>query len=448
MTEDGDKVTIHFEDGTSATGDTVVCCDSIRGIGRKTLLGEEKAALSTAPCTVVNIGRKYTAEQARFIRGSLDPVYKFGGHPDQPTLFLITSVDIADLDKPEDWKIQLFLSTWGATHAATNAERVRIFKEAASKYAEPWRSAAQWVPDDTYIAPDHIRYWANPTIWPNWGGKATLAGDAAHPMMPFRAQGLNNAMQDANKYVEQLLRVVSGEKSLADAISDYGNEALERGAAEIKLSSVWGPTLHDWKTLMNTPMMKQGYGKTKSNEESKEVAASGQELANEVDEKTQAHTTPVQLNGNQTTVLPVPTSAAEAANVKSTEEQEAALAPSERNMGDEPASISVAETKAVEPPAAPAVEESKDAPKESTHAPTNGVNGHAEEGKTPVAAVNGAAKEPATNGTDIQPSSSSANSDEIKKLKAENEALSKRVSELEKKFTAIAQILLSAAPAA
>jgi 2-polyprenyl-6-methoxyphenol hydroxylase-like FAD-dependent oxidoreductase len=119
----------------------------------------------------------------------------------------------------------------------------------------------QWLPDDTYIAPDHIRYWADPIIWPTWNGKVTLAGDAAHPMMPFRAQGLNNALQDAHSYVVGLISVVESQKTLSEVVTEYSHESLRRGAAEIKLSSAWGPTLHDWNTLVNTPMMKQGYGK-------------------------------------------------------------------------------------------------------------------------------------------------------------------------------------------
>jgi hypothetical protein len=176
-------------------------------------------------------------------------------------MFLVTSVDVPDLDKPEDWIIQLLMSTWGASHSDSNAERLRVFKEAASKYAEPWRSAASWLPEDKYIPDDYIRYWDEPVAWPSWNGKVTLAGDAAHPMMPFRAQGLNNALQDAHNYVNSLTDVLDGKKNLSDAITEYGAEALERGAAEIKLSSAWGPALHDWNTMMNTPMMKQGYGK-------------------------------------------------------------------------------------------------------------------------------------------------------------------------------------------
>ncbi|KIW00539.1 hypothetical protein, variant [Verruconis gallopava] len=267
--EAGDKVTVTFSDGSTATADTVVCADGIKGVGRTTLLGEEAAALSVAPCSFVNICNKYKPDQARFIRNTLDTMYKFGAHPDQPTLFMIVPVDIPDLDRPEEWKYQTCLSTWGATHSDSPAERLRVFKEAASKYAEPWRSAVAWLPDDTFIPKDTIKYWANPVKWPNWNGKVTLAGDGAHPIVPFRAQGLNNALQDAHNYVQALVAVRDGKRSLSEAITAYGDEVFERGAAENKLSNMWGPVLHNWDALMNTPMMKQGYGQTKKTEEPK-----------------------------------------------------------------------------------------------------------------------------------------------------------------------------------
>jgi hypothetical protein len=211
-------------------------------------------------------------------------MYKFGAHPDQPTLFMIVPVDIPDLERPEDWKYQTCLSTWGAKHSDSNEERLRVFKEAASKYAEPWRSAAQWLSDDTYIPPDTIKYWANPEIWPNWNGKVTLAGDGAHPIVPFRAQGLNNALQDAHNYVQALLAVRNGSQALGEAITAYGDEVLARGAAENKLSNMWGPVLHNWQAMMNTPMMKQGYGQTKkaeADEETKETEATEESTKDE-----------------------------------------------------------------------------------------------------------------------------------------------------------------------
>jgi hypothetical protein len=158
--------------------------------------------------------------------------------------------------------MQLLVTTWGSPgQTATPTERLRILKEAAQKYAEPWRSAALWLPDDKIIPADNIRYWASPVPWSSMNGRLTLAGDAAHPMQPFRGQGLNNALQDAHEYVKTIAAITTGKNGLIEGIESFGKEVFERGAKEIGISSGFGPLLHNWDTLMNTPMMKQGYGK-------------------------------------------------------------------------------------------------------------------------------------------------------------------------------------------
>jgi hypothetical protein len=165
------------------------------------------------------------------------------------------------LEKPEDWIFQHLFTTYGATIAETPEERLRVFKKQASAYAEPWKSAVQWLPDDIVISRDRIKYWAAPTPWSTWNGKVTLAGDAAHPMVPFRAQGLNNAMRDSFGYVEAMRSIVSGESSLEAAIKVYTDEVFARGAQEIAMSNGFGPLLHNWEVFMNSPIMKLSYGK-------------------------------------------------------------------------------------------------------------------------------------------------------------------------------------------
>ena len=55
-------------------------------------------------------------------------------------------------------------------------------------------------------------------------------------MLPHRGQGLNNAICDAAKIVDALVKVQNGEQSLADAIREYENEMRPRGAEEVMLT--------------------------------------------------------------------------------------------------------------------------------------------------------------------------------------------------------------------
>lgn len=85
----------------------------------------------------------------------------------------------------------------------------------------------------------------------------TLCGDAAHPMTPHRGQGLNNALQDASNFVAAMGRVKGG-AGLGDEVDKYDKEMLERGTAEMGVSLKQTLFIHNWETLMQSPMVKIG----------------------------------------------------------------------------------------------------------------------------------------------------------------------------------------------
>lgn len=87
------------------------------------------------------------------------------------------------------------------------------------------------------VPPDVFRVWTNPAKWDNHGGRVTIAGDAAHPMAPFRGQGLNNALEDAYRYVKALESYTKGNLSLVEAVNAYDAEVLEPGRKEIEASN-------------------------------------------------------------------------------------------------------------------------------------------------------------------------------------------------------------------
>jgi 2-polyprenyl-6-methoxyphenol hydroxylase-like FAD-dependent oxidoreductase len=88
----------------------------------------------------------------------------------------------------------------------------------------------------------------------------TLCGDAAHPMTPHRGQGLNNALQDASNFVAAMKRIVGGE-GMQKVVDEYDKEMLERGTAEMGVSLKQTLFIHNWETLMQSPMVKVGMRK-------------------------------------------------------------------------------------------------------------------------------------------------------------------------------------------
>jgi hypothetical protein len=67
-----------------------------------------------------------------------------------------------------------------------------------------------------------------------------------------RAQGLNNAMEDARRYVDAIKGVVHNNED---------RSAFERGKADIDLSNDQMFAYHHWDSVMNGPLMKDGYRK-------------------------------------------------------------------------------------------------------------------------------------------------------------------------------------------
>jgi 2-polyprenyl-6-methoxyphenol hydroxylase-like FAD-dependent oxidoreductase len=85
----------------------------------------------------------------------------------------------------------------------------------------------------------------------------TLAGDAAHPMTPHRGQGLNNALMDARGFVEAIVKVRDG-GDLEGVVKGYDEEVYKRGKEEMEVSLKQTMFIHNWETLMESPMVKIG----------------------------------------------------------------------------------------------------------------------------------------------------------------------------------------------
>ncbi|KAF2806850.1 putative monooxygenase [Mytilinidion resinicola] len=230
-------VTAVFEDGSEEVGQLLVGSDGGRSRVREVLLGVEAARSEETPFTMMNFSEaKYTAEQARFLR-SVHPIVQLGYHPGEKCVAFLAAIDTADPD-PAGWRFQNFIS-WAGPPSTKDLEdpmaRAHFWKEKAANFCEPFRTAVLNI-DDSAVPPiDALKQWA-PRYWDNLGGRLTLAGDAAHSMVPNRGQGLNNAVQDASCIVDAVVSVVKGESTLKDAIDTYEAEMKPRGKKEVEMS--------------------------------------------------------------------------------------------------------------------------------------------------------------------------------------------------------------------
>ncbi|MFL6125434.1 FAD-dependent monooxygenase [Actinophytocola sp.] len=102
-----------------------------------------------------------------------------------------------------------------------------------------------WHPDllEVFAAASTVRRWAvhDRNVIPRWSdGRLTLLGDAAHPMLPFFAQGANQAIEDA----AVLARCLAAADDLAAALRGYEAERGPRTERIHRTSRENGRLLH------------------------------------------------------------------------------------------------------------------------------------------------------------------------------------------------------------
>ncbi|KAH8591645.1 hypothetical protein B0O99DRAFT_631924, partial [Bisporella sp. PMI_857] len=253
-------ITVHFSDGTTASGSLVVGADGGASKVRRLLLGD-KAEPTPLPIGMSNFNCQYTKEQALFIRKNLAKHTDYGIHP-KGLFYLMSIQDVPDPEDESTWYFQL-LTSWkislqtNTSKDETSEERLEFLKELTADHAEPRKSAMAWVPEGHHVPRDRLTFWS-PVPWDTHDGRVTLAGDAAHAMTYHRGQGLNNCLHDAGSLVASLVQVSKGEKSVQDALAAYGEEVVERGATEVEMSKKQTLMLHDWDKFMDSPIMKMG----------------------------------------------------------------------------------------------------------------------------------------------------------------------------------------------
>lgn len=282
---DDHGVTVHFADGSVETGSVLVGCDGGSALARRILCGNEAAEAWPLGYEFLNFPFHVTAEQALYLEKNMHPIVDVGCHP-RSMYVGVFLLDKPDLTRPETW-VYYFLVTWPIEEGVTYPDKEDMLpylrqKVADYGWADIYAKPLSWVSDDTRVRliPGGLRVWSpREAPWNNMGGRATLAGDAAHAMTFHRGQGGNNAIKDAANFVSAMVEVKKGTKSSKEAVDMYDEEVRKRGVEEVEISSQQTHAFHDHANFMNSPIFKFGI-KPKTDDETKKEEL---EKAKEID---------------------------------------------------------------------------------------------------------------------------------------------------------------------
>lgn len=201
VTQDADEARLHLADGTTVTADLVVGADGIRSIAREQIVTD-------AP------------------RYSGQTIYR-GLVPAERVPFLLTPPRVQLWLGPDQHLVCYPISagrqvSFGATVAASDWHQESW--TAQGDVGELAAAYAGWHPDVVRLiaAADRVSRWAlhdRDGIDRLSAGRVAVIGDAAHPMLPFQAQGANQAIEDAVVLAACLAGVDRGE--LGDALRRY-----------------------------------------------------------------------------------------------------------------------------------------------------------------------------------------------------------------------------------
>jgi salicylate hydroxylase len=210
LRESAAAVTAEFADGGTATGEVLVGCDGIRSAVRETLWGADEPSFTG-----------YIAWRGLVPTAGLDPAYlvpdsaAFAGRGRTFTRYKVrqgTLYNFVAFARRDEWEAE----SW--SERAEISEVLQEFGDFAPEVQAIIRA----------IPPGQCFKWGlfdRPPL-PRWTrGRATLLGDAGHPMTPFLAQGAAMAIEDG----VILARAFTAAADWREALERYENARRERG---------------------------------------------------------------------------------------------------------------------------------------------------------------------------------------------------------------------------
>ncbi len=218
------KATLAFADGTDDEADLVVGCDGIHSLVRRTLHGARPPRFTgnmcwraITPADIFPAG--HVAPDMTIWMGPLGHMVVY--HVRGGTFVNMVAVRETKHWVEESWSVESSTAELTAAFPQVN-DRVRILLQRAQR-------VFKWGLFDR----DPLPWWSR--------GRITLLGDAAHPMLPFLAQGAAMAIEDAWVLAD---RLAAQSDNVPAALQAYEAARLPRTAQVQRAARAQGNIFH------------------------------------------------------------------------------------------------------------------------------------------------------------------------------------------------------------